>query len=86
MTGITPAALQQMLDTLQKVQSQNEQLQAQVEYLTQRQDFKQEQRLEAEDVVEFQPFVPAITRVDIPKHLQTMALDAFSGESDPMEH
>ncbi|XP_057450898.1 uncharacterized protein LOC130742814 [Lotus japonicus] len=75
-----------MLDTLQKIQSQNEQLQAQVEYLTQRQDYKQEQRLEAEDVVEFQPFVPAITRVGIPKHLQTMVLDAFSGDSDPMEH
>ncbi|XP_057418697.1 uncharacterized protein LOC130712897 [Lotus japonicus] len=49
-------------------------------------DFKQGQRLEAEDVVEFQPFVPAVTTVEIPKHLQTMALDAFSGDYDPMEH
>ncbi|XP_057444593.1 uncharacterized protein LOC130736827 [Lotus japonicus] len=49
-------------------------------------DFKQGQRLEVEDVVEFQPFVPSITKVDIPKHLQTMALDAFSGDSDLMEH
>ncbi|XP_057426041.1 uncharacterized protein LOC130719429 [Lotus japonicus] len=78
-TGITPVALKHMLDTLQNVQRQNE-------HLNQMRDFKRGQRLEAEDVVEFQPFVPAVTAVEIPEHLQTMTLDAYSGDSDPMEH
>lgn len=61
----------------------NEHLQAQVEYLRKMCDFRHGQRIEAKDVVEFQPFAPAI---NIPEHCQTLTLDIYLGDSDPVVH
>ncbi|XP_057442703.1 uncharacterized protein LOC130734351 [Lotus japonicus] len=84
--GASSAELRQVLDTIQAVQRQNEHLQAQVEYLNQMRDLRRGQRVDAEDVVDFQPFAPVVAAVEIPEHLQTLTLDMYGGDTDPIDH
>ncbi|XP_057426084.1 uncharacterized protein LOC130719474 [Lotus japonicus] len=84
--GASSAELKQVLDTIQAVQRQNEHLQAQVEYLNQIRDLRRGQRVDAEDVVDFQPFAPIVAVVEISEHLQTLTLDMYGGDTDPIDH
>ncbi|XP_057445927.1 uncharacterized protein LOC130738039 [Lotus japonicus] len=49
-------------------------------------DLRCGQRVDAKDVVDFQPFAPIVAAVEIPKHLQTLTLDMYGGDTDPIDH
>ncbi|XP_057426102.1 uncharacterized protein LOC130719496 [Lotus japonicus] len=49
-------------------------------------DLRRGQRVDAEDVVDFQPFAAIVAAVKIPEHLQTLTLDMYGGDTDPINH
>ncbi|XP_057450403.1 uncharacterized protein LOC130741730 [Lotus japonicus] len=49
-------------------------------------DLRRGQRVDAEDVVDFQLFAPIVAAVEIPEHLQTLTLDMYGADTDPIDH
>ncbi|XP_057444339.1 uncharacterized protein LOC130736535 [Lotus japonicus] len=69
------------------MQRANEALQTQVTELTHgKTDHQGSDRHTTTTVVNFQPFSQEIAEEEIPEHVKTLALDSYSGSSDPKEH
>ncbi|XP_057432518.1 uncharacterized protein LOC130725292 [Lotus japonicus] len=66
------------------IRQRNDYLQEQLEYyLLERQD---EGEREAEAVAEFEPFSAVVREVAIPDNMKSLALEAYSGGTDPKDH
>lgn len=57
-----------------------------MEYLRQMPDFQHGCRVEAKDIVEFQPFASLVAAMEIPEHLETLMLDMHWGETYSVDH
>src|ERR1044072_1921284 len=82
----TQAMLQQLLAAVGDMRQQNQQLQAQMHHLQAEQDGGEDEWEEAQSVVGFQPYSPAVAAVEIPEKLKNFPWKLYEGNTDPGEH
>src|ERR1044072_2164193 len=78
----TQTMLQQLLVALGDMRQQNQQLQAQMHHLQAEQDGGEDKWEEAQSVVGFQPYSPAVATEEIPEKLKNFPWKLYEGNAD----
>src|ERR1044072_6651156 len=78
----TQTMLQQLLAAVGDMRPQNQQLQAQMHHLQAEQDGGEDEWEEAQSVVGFQPYSPAVATEEIPEKLKNFPWKLYEGNAD----